>query len=90
MDNFLFYNIFVNFAAKCPDIIGMNRICCMAIAFFVCLLAMANPISQQQALRKAQDFAGKRMRLSSGQLKLAHVGQKDGVAGWFAFNMPEK
>lgn len=86
----MFYNIFVNFAAKCPDIIGMNRICCMAIAFFVCLLAMANPISQQQALRKAQDFAGKRMRLSSGQLKLAHVGQKDGVAGWFAFNMPEK
>ena len=68
----------------------MNRICCMDIAFFVCLLAMANPISQQQALRKAQDFAGKRMRLSSGQLKLAHVGQKDGVAGWFAFNMPEK
>ncbi|MBO4658701.1 MAG: C10 family peptidase [Prevotella sp.] len=68
----------------------MNRICCVAIAIWASLFAMANPVTQLQALRKAQDFAGQHLRLTSGQMKLAHVGLNDGVAGWFAFNMPAK
>ncbi len=69
----------------------MYRICSLVILFLVSTLAMANPISQQQALRKAQVFAEKRMRISnSGELRLAHVGKAKEQAGWYAFNLTGK
>ncbi len=69
----------------------MYKICSLVILFLVSTFAMANPISQQQALRKAQDFAEKRLRISnSGKLRLAHVGKAKEQAGWYAFNLTGK
>ncbi len=65
----------------------MNRIFSLAIVFLFSTLALANPITHVQALRKAQDFAGNRLRLPEGRLKLAHVGKAGKETGWYAFNM---
>ena len=67
-----------------------NRICSWVVLFMVSLLTTANPITHLQALRKAQDFVGKRMHVDSRQMKLAHVGESGGQTGWFAFNLPSK
>lgn len=68
----------------------MNRFFSLAILFLLSNLSLANPITQQQALRKANDFATKRMRSATGQLRLAHVGRHEGNAAWYAFNMTGK
>ena len=69
----------------------MYKICSLVILFLVSTFALANPISQQQALRKAQDFAEKRLRISnSGKLRLVHVEKAKEQAGWYAFNLTGK
>lgn len=86
-----FARFFANFAAELFLSREMYKICSLAILFLVSTFAMANPISQQQALRKAQDFAEKRLRISnSGKLRLAHVGKAKEQAGWYAFNLTGK
>ena len=77
-----FARFFAIFAAELFLSREMYKICSLVILFLVSTFAMANPISQQQALRKAQDFAEKRLRISnSGKLRLAHVGKAKDCVG---------
>lgn len=86
-----FARFFANFAAELFLSREMYKICSLVILFLVSTFALANPISQQQALRKAQDFAEKRLRISnSGKLRLVHVEKAKEQAGWYAFNLTGK